>query len=340
MLLDHIRGTTGGSMGAEPLGRFPAARTSDCDEAQEAMAATFLPLRMRMLERPGPGGVGMRLNALRVGDVTVAYARFGGAVEVATAEAENYHVDLPISGTARFRTGRLQSVEGTPRRAAVFMPGDSAAIDWSGGCEQFCLMFPRAMLQRELEAMLDRPLAEPLVFAQAMDVSTAPGGSWLDTLRLVERQARYAHSLLDHPLAAAHLAQTLAAGLLLGQPHNYTDALDGPRRPAAPQAVREAVELIDAHPEDPWTTASLARRVAVSARSLQEGFARSYGVPPSAYLRSVRLDRAHAELLAADPHTTTVANVAGRWGFLYLSRFAASYREKFGENPSATLRSP
>jgi hypothetical protein len=59
------------SMAAEPLSRFPAARTSDCDEAQAAMAATFLPLRMRMLERPGDGGVDMRLNALRVADVTV-----------------------------------------------------------------------------------------------------------------------------------------------------------------------------------------------------------------------------------------------------------------------------
>jgi AraC-like DNA-binding protein len=326
-------------MTAEPLGRFPAAQTADCDEAQAAMSATFLPLRIRMLERSGPGGVGMRLNALRVADVTVAYARFGRAVEVVTAEPENYHVDLPISGSARFRTGRLERVEGTPRRAAVFMPGESVGIDWSGGCGQFCLMFPRALLQRELEAMLDRPLDKPLVFAEAMDVSTDTGRSWLDILWLVERQARHAHGLLDHPLAAAHVAQALAAGLLLAQPHNYTDALTGPRRPAAPPAVGEAVELIHARPEHPWTTPSLARRVAVSARSLQDGFARSYGVPPSVYLRSVRLDRAHAELKAADPHTTTVAQVAGRWGFLYLSRFAAAYRERFGENPSATLRS-
>jgi transcriptional regulator GlxA family with amidase domain len=44
------------------------------------------------------------------------------------------------------------------------------------------------------------------------------------------------------------------------------------------------------------------------------------------------------QLESAAPHTTTVARVAGRWGFLYLSRFAAAYRQKFGENPSATLR--
>ena len=325
-------------MAAEPLDRFPAARSSDCDEAQAAMAATFLPLRMRMLEPPGPGGVDMRLNAVRVAEVTVAYARFGRAVEVTTAEAENYHVDLPISGSARFRTGRQERVEGTPRRAAVYMPGESAAIDWSGGCGQFCLMFPRALLQGELEAMLDRPLGKPIVFAEAMDVDTDTGRSWLDTLWLVERQAGYSHGLLDHPLAASHVAHALAAGLLLAQPHNYSDALAGPRRPAAPRAVREAVDLICARPEDPWTTTSLARQVTVSSRSLQEGFARSYGLPPSAYLRSVRLDRSHHELRAADPHSVTVARVAGRWGFPDLSRFAAAYRKKFGENPSATLR--
>jgi transcriptional regulator GlxA family with amidase domain len=47
----------------------------------------------------------------------------------------------------------------------------------------------------------------------------------------------------------------------------------------------------------------------------------------------------HDELREADPHVTTVSQVAGRWGFLYLGRFAAAYREKFGERPSDTLRS-
>jgi transcriptional regulator GlxA family with amidase domain len=127
-------------------------------------------------------------------------------------------------------------------------------------------------------------------------------------------------------------------GLLLAQPHNYTDTLAEPRRPAGPPSVRAAIELMRSRPEQPWTTATLARSVAVSVRSLQDGFAHSVGVPPTRYLRDVRLDRVHEDLRSADTHTATVAQVAGRWGFLYLSRFASAYREKFGERPSETLR--
>jgi hypothetical protein len=49
--------------------------------------------------------VGLRLNATRVGEATVAYAGFDRAVQVITAEAEKYHVHLPISGSAACRSG-------------------------------------------------------------------------------------------------------------------------------------------------------------------------------------------------------------------------------------------
>ena len=138
----------------------------------------------------------------------------------------------------------------------------------------------------------------------------------MEAVRLIERQASYEHSLLDHPLAAGHLERLLIEGLLLAQPHNYSEALAQPRLPAAPPAVRQAIELMHGRPEHPWTTATLARRVAVSPRSLQDGFARSVGVPPMRYLREVRLQRAHNDVRVADPGTVTVAQVAGRWGFL------------------------
>jgi AraC-like DNA-binding protein len=325
-------------MSEEPFRRHPVATTSDLDEARAAMESVFLPLKMRLRGPSRDKRLQMVLNAVPVGGATVGYATFGRDVHVETVEAENYHINIPRSGATQSRTGRLTPVQSTADRAAIFMPDLPADIAWDGDCGQICVMIPRQTVHLELETMLDRPVTKPIEFATAMELTSDPGKAFTDALHLVERQSEGADSLLGHPLAAENIERLLVDSLLLAQPHNYTDALSGPRRPAAPPAVQQAIELIRDCPEQPWTTATLARRVAVSARSLQEGFQRCVGVPPMRYLREVRLNYVHDELAAATANSVSVSQVAGRWGFLYLGRFAAAYREKFGETPSQTLR--
>jgi len=59
---------------------------------------------------------------------------------------------------------------------------------------------------------------------------------------------------------------------------------------------------------------------------------------PLEYLRQVRLEHAHRELLAGDPARQTVTSVAYRWGFPSPGRFSAYYRRTYGVSPSQTLR--
>jgi AraC-like DNA-binding protein len=57
------------------------------------------------------------------------------------------------------------------------------------------------------------------------------------------------------------------------------------------------------------------------------------------YVRRHRLERVREELLSLDPAAgVTVTDVALRHGFAHTGRFAAAYRERFGELPSATMR--
>lgn len=102
--------------------------------------------------------------------------------------------------------------------------------------------------------------------------------------------------------------------------------------------MRTAIELMEAEPGRALTTSVLAAEAHVSVRTLQESFRRHLGISPMAYLRKVRLRRAHEDLRAADPSMTTVASIAHRWGFTHLGRFAAVYQTAFGEPPMATLR--
>jgi transcriptional regulator GlxA family with amidase domain len=75
----------------------------------------------------------------------------------------------------------------------------------------------------------------------------------------------------------------------------------------------------------------------VSVRTLHAAFQERLATSPMTYVRTVRLDRARAELLRSDPHEVSVTDVAMRYGFAHLSRFAQQYRDRFGELPSVTL---
>ena len=59
---------------------------------------------------------------------------------------------------------------------------------------------------------------------------------------------------------------------------------------------------------------------------------------PKRYLLLRRMHFAKRALRHATPETATVTEIATRFGFWQLGRFAVEYQSLFGETPSATLR--
>lgn len=105
-----------------------------------------------------------------------------------------------------------------------------------------------------------------------------------------------------------------------------------------PATMRFAQEWMVQNAHRPITSTDVSRATGINARSLQATFQRHAGTSPMAFLREVRLHRVRAQLVAADPGVTTVAAIAGAWGFGHLGRFAGYYADAFGELPSETLR--
>ena len=85
------------------------------------------------------------------------------------------------------------------------------------------------------------------------------------------------------------------------------------------------------------TITDLCREFSVSERTLQYGFQSYVGVSPQAYLRLCRLNRVRAALSQPATAETKVTEVATRFGFFHLGKFAQIYRLHFGETPSKTL---
>ncbi|MBR0650475.1 helix-turn-helix domain-containing protein [Roseomonas terrae] len=105
---------------------------------------------------------------------------------------------------------------------------------------------------------------------------------------------------------------------------------------AAPRDVRIALAYLRRALALRMTMPELAQLCGVPERTLHRHFVAFVGRPPLEHLRRMRLSAVRDALLAPDGGAT-VTRVATGFGFLHLGRFAAEYRQQFGEPPSATL---
>ncbi|VIO73158.1 hypothetical protein CI1B_47620 [Bradyrhizobium ivorense] len=108
-------------------------------------------------------------------------------------------------------------------------------------------------------------------------------------------------------------------------------------RELLPRGLKKAIERLEFEPARPWRVGELAALCGVAPRTLQKHFHRYLDQAPLAFLRDLRLKRVRQELLC-DAQGASVTEIATRFGFIHLGRFAIRYRHRYGETPSATLR--
>lgn len=138
---------------------------------------------------------------------------------------------------------------------------------------------------------------------------------------------------------ASHLHNMLMGLLISTFDNNYQELYcSHNEKSAAPVYVRLAEEYIRDNASKAMTVNDIAGEVGVAMRTLHKGFQRYRNYSVSEFLRSERLSLARRELATARQRDLSVTDVAYSCGFLHLSKFAVSYKKKYGEKPSDTLR--
>jgi len=330
----HHRGK-GVSMSREPLAQCSQFRTGDLDVIRDVGARLLVPHKV---EAKGSVSPDARMNAAKLGDITLAYLRYESRITLEAPTTESrYFFTLPLSGRAEARRGRHETAPSMPSRGVAYRTDDHSMITLSPDYSMFFVRIERHALERQLEGLLGHEIKAPLCFDFSMDLTTPALTTWVDSIRLLQAEMERDTQTGHAPLLVARIEELVMTGLLVGQPHNYSEQLLTTHGPARPLSVKQAIDLMEQRPDEAWPIAELSRAVGVSARTLQSGFQRYVGVSPTVYLREIRLQRVHAELTDPEVHTS-VSDSAFRWGFTHLGRFSAAYRHKFGEPPSETLR--
>jgi AraC-like DNA-binding protein len=307
------------------------------DEAREVCGRVYYPHRLSILHEPAR--FAMSLSALNLGPVSVGLLRYAGEVCLETAELETgYEINVPLSGRLLTSSGPAE-VYATPRTAALYRPDARTRLQgWADGGTLFGLKVERSALEARLAELAGTAVRGVIPIGPSLDLRTGGGRRWWALARALAALAADPDGPLTRPVVVRPLLDSVLVALLYAADHPYRATLDAPCPRPGPAAVHRAVDLLEAEPERPWTVGDLARRVGLSTRALQYGFAAQAGLSPMAYLRQVRLQRAHADLRAGGGAGPSVAGVASRWGFTNFGRFAAAYRARYGHAPSETLR--
>lgn len=304
------------------------------DEFRHELNALYYPARVEPLGSAGAGG-GL-LRGVRTEHLTVGVMRFGRPTLVDPGRTgAGYHVNVTLAGRIASSTDDEETVS-TAGDATVFAPHRTHRLTHcADGAAQLGIRIDRRLVDAELEALLGRPVRAPVEFALEFDLASPAGRAWRASLDLLLAELDNPDGLIGRAAVRSYHERLLATGLLFAQRHSYTEALRAGGAPATPRSVRRVIDVLHSEPQEPYTVGDLARVAGVSARRLQEAFREHLGTTPTGYLRSVRLDRVHAELRAG---TAGVTECAYRWGFTHLGRFASAYRDRFGELPSETAR--
>ena len=180
----------------------------------------------------------------------------------------------------------------------------------------------------------------PLRFETFTPVSETASQHWRLVIAHVKAVAKTTPDVFTEALVHDSLVQlvhtatlTTFANSYLPTPHRFD------RSDATPAVVQRAIGYLESNAQQPITVGDVALHCRVSVRTLQYAFRTQLAMSPMAYLRRIRLDGVHRNLITADPSTgATVTAIASRWGFYNHGKFAGYYRSAYGRLPSQTLR--
>ncbi len=326
---------------AAPLAAFPHLLSQDLDEVRQQGARVFCAHELHVVGKQQRLNTQLYYRPLR--HIGLGRLSYGATVDIDPGALDNFYLlQWPLRGTETIHTSQAL-VQSSPATGSLINPGQRFHMRHAADSEKLFVRIDRQALERlasqwqpELEGM-------GLQFAPALPLSTPALASLRNMLDWLFREATDG-ALLEQPLLAAQLEETLLLTLLQVQPYQAdrrAAALLSPTQSAtaaAPAFVLRAEEYMATQAHEALTVSHIAQQAGVSTRSLYAGFQKHRGYSPMDYLRQLRLSRVHADLCHPASAHTSVTDVALRWGFGHMGQFSAAYKQRFGELPSHTLR--
>jgi AraC-like DNA-binding protein len=233
--------------------------------------------------------------------------------------------------------GSREPVTGDATTGLIYSGEPGTRLTASDLQSRLFLRLPAALLRRKLETLLDGQRVGSLAFEPVFDQTRGAGATIRRMADFLFAELEHSDTLLTNEIAIRCFEENLALCVLLGLPHNYTERLGNQKAAAAPGNVKRAEAFMQANAGLPLTIGEIAEAAGCGVRALQIAFQRFRGTTPMRVLHQARLEQARAEMLRVG-QTKSLVRIAAEHGFSSPTRFAQSFRRKYGVYPSEVQR--
>ena len=278
-------------------------------------------------------------RAYAVGQLIFTRNKFPNGISVTPIPEEKWlFLEMPLSGQLQLKY-RGKDISLDYNSTYIIASDEPIHYRFQGNSNHITVAIDKQMLNAYAQKLVNGRQERKFTLHPQLLGRSAEAASFRRYLEFISQELGQRGSLLNSPLIATEIQNSILSMFLsLWDNNSYLPLETQLEEACLPAYVRQAREYIEANLDQPVSLADITAAAGVHVTTLLKGFRQHYQISPIAYLKRQRLEAAHRKLLAAEPLTTSVTEVATQWGFFHLGRFARDYRQLFGELPSETLK--
>ena len=311
-------------------------KTSQTEEFEEVLSSSFCPIDISGTTCKKWSSI---LKIWKLSQLFLLEAQFPQGVILTAQPFENdFLLEVPFNG--QLEIGYQKKLIPFSYNSSYLMTSNETLLyKYRKNSGHISIRIPQNLLQSYALKLINYNSDQPFKIKSRALLTTKESLAVKNYLVFIAHQLNTAGgNIFQSPLIATEIQNTIFSMLISISDNNYILLENQKGEICLPRYVRVATDYIHAHLREPISLADLTITTGVHACTLTNGFRNHYNISPLAYVKRKRLEAARSELLDAEPKTTSVTDIATKWGLSHLGRFAQYYRNYCGELPSETLK--
>lgn len=313
-------------------------RSSDADEVEEFIRATYVDVRIRPADdRPFECGH----DVVGTPDFSISQVWVTAVLRASVGPTEGAFVVEQIHDGGMVWDHPDHGELCTGPGSCAVLPRSGEHADLIDQLEFDIITLDESAMARYV-ADVHGLAPDALTLTGLAPVSDARRRAWNATVARVRDEMLGNPLLIDTPIGLDAAFRTLAASFLTTFPTAGRETIEqGPQGRVDGARLRQATDYLTAHAGRPVSPGELARITGLPVAHLTAAMRRQRDTSPALVLWRARLHGLYRDLRAAEPGPdpdATLAAHASRWGFTHPGRLRVAYARTLGEFPEQTLR--